>query len=200
MSVVFVSLYFPVWFWGVDGVLAGLMQLLAVNLVQVIVAIGFAHAALAPDTPDWRITPFTDAAASSLFRAVTSFALVVTVSAIVLRLPISYGPDLSALIGFVAASVTALFLIALLREQNWQFVETETPRVGAFVGARLRQGALILSLLAPLISLSGFGRVLRRCLPCAHHCSRSCRSGLGLGTKRRICHRPYGPTDRRRHQ
>ncbi len=108
-------------------------------LLNAVVVIGLAAAALTPARPEWRISTFSDAAASSLYRAVRWFVWLrlaaITVLVVVSRpqdsrerffeesisIFFAADPNLHSMLGLLALIVVVLALLNVLRPRNWRF-------------------------------------------------------------------------------
>ncbi len=108
-------------------------------LLNAVIVIGLAAAALTPTRPDWRIIAFSDTAALSLYRAVRWFVWLrlaaITVLVVVSRPQDSTerffeesisaffaaDPNLHSVLGLLALFIVACALLNVLRPQNWRF-------------------------------------------------------------------------------
>jgi small-conductance mechanosensitive channel len=152
---------------------------LAIAALQFVIIIGLSAVTLSPRCPRWRMTAFTDEAATRLDRALWLFAgtaflvyLVMAVSGVPVVEPLIvtwlqelHAPaELSAVVGMAALLVLGTLLLNVLRPGNWRFVDADTdpPSTGPpsaiyRLMLNLARAGLIVSIIAGVLGHLNFG-------------------------------------------
>ena len=149
-------LFVPTEVYGVTGTLAEWMRSLGVGLIKLFLILSFSRAALARQEARWRLSPFTDAAARALYRAICLLAIVVTLVTVCDALTRPTTAELQSLLSLFYTGSITVFLINLLRRGNWRIDRSGQTQRPARFWNRLRQLAIATSIAAPLAMLAGF--------------------------------------------
>lgn len=147
---------------SVSPIVAGDLDLIVSVVLRValdvVPLLGLAHAVLAPQRPQWRISALTDDAAARVFRAIWAYALALLVMApglVAISPTYAHGrffelaglrAELAALSGLVAVILFGLAMLNLVRRRNWLYrPEDATDEAGEQeLGGALARTAIVL--------------------------------------------------------
>jgi potassium-dependent mechanosensitive channel len=85
-----------------------------------------ARAALAPDSPAWRLSPLTDKGARRIFRRLLAVTVLVALDAVLEFLTLRHfeiSPELSATLSFVINTMLAMLVLSLVPASLWKVAE-----------------------------------------------------------------------------
>ena len=145
------------------GIAGDMIVAALIGLSAVVLASGVARAALAPVSPAaWRPTPLTDASARALYRRIRRVLVIVAVLFFIefpARLHLQISAELQVFYNFVADTVLAVFILALLQKRLWQTVESDEAGdiAGTALTIQILRAAVAIAVVSiPLTSLFGF--------------------------------------------
>jgi small-conductance mechanosensitive channel len=148
------------------GIAADMIVAALIGTIVVVLTSGVARAVLAPVSPAaWRPTPLTDASARALYRRLRRVLVIVAVLFFIefpARRHLQISEELKVFYSFVADTVLAVFILALLQKRLWRTIEpAEADEARRATGTALmiqilRAGIAIAVVSIPLSSLLGF--------------------------------------------
>ena len=158
----------------VSGLFAELVIAVVTNVVLFVIVAAVTRAALAPDYPAWRVTRFTDESSRMISHGMIALVAIYAITNTFVEPAenIRISEELDAVFSIVVTTVSAAFMLALLRKRAWRWEPTEEeagvekkeyepghgtapPGEGRF-WARLRFLATVMVILAPIIGFFGY--------------------------------------------
>lgn len=148
------------------GIAADMLIAALIGTIAVVLASGFARAALAPASPaGWRLAPLRDKSATALYRRIRQVMIIAAVLFFIeypARRHLYITEELRIFYNFASDTVLAIFILALLPKRLWRTLRREPTAEGrkpesiALKIQLLRFAVAIAAIAIPITSLLGY--------------------------------------------